>query len=324
MKKKDEQLIPDEDYEYEKRLADEERERREALERAELEAEEERKAYEKEQQKKRDRQLAADRLELMKLKTGVIEESETIHEVHEEARVLSPKEKIANFLYHYKLPIIFTVFIAAVIIFIVVDTLRRTNPDMTIMMIADNGLAFRKDELESFFEKYCDDLNGDGKVKVEVMILPINENSKDYQSQNSYNTKYMAEIQEGDIILIISDTNTDPYYTQTLANDIGTLFPDKEEYFDELGFKLDFSFLADELKYEEMPNDIHLGMRAPVKTLGDSKEDMQKNFDEALVLVERMVDDLTERAKETNDPGLPTEPTRRPDASAADTTSKDE
>ena len=321
MKKKDEQLIPDEDYEYEKSLAEEARERREALEKAEREAEEERKAYEKEQQKKRDAQLAADRSEIMKLKAGVIEESETIREVHEEERVLTPKEKVANFFYHYKIPVIFTVFIAAVVIFIVVDTMRRTSPDLRIMMIADNGLSYRKDELEEFFEKYCDDLNDDGKVKVEVMILPINENSRDYQSQNSYNTKYMAELQEGDIIIVISDTNTDKYYTQTLAADLGTLFPGKEEYFDELGFKMDFAFLADELKYEEMPNDIHLGMRAPVKTLGDSKEEMQKNFDEALVIVERIVDDLTDRAKETNDPGLPTEPSSRPDASSADDSS---
>ena len=37
MKDKNERLIPDEDYEYEKHLADIERERREALERAEAE-----------------------------------------------------------------------------------------------------------------------------------------------------------------------------------------------------------------------------------------------------------------------------------------------
>ena len=283
MKDKNERLIPDEDYEYEKHLADIERERREALERAEAEAEAERKAYEKEQRRLRDQQIAADRIELMKLKSGVIEESETIKEVHEEARVLTTKEKISNFIYHNKIAIIFVVFLIVTVTIIVVDMLKRDSPDMRIMMIADNGLAFRKDELEEFFEKYCDDLNGDGKVVVEVMILPINENSRDYQSQQSYNTKYMAELQEGDIIIVITDTNTDPYYTQPLAVDLDTLFPGKEEYFDKLGFKMNFSFLADELKYEEMPNDIHLGMRAPMKTLGDSKEDMQKNFDEALL-----------------------------------------
>ena len=306
---KNEQLIPDEDYEFEKSLAEEERRKREALERAEQEAEEERRAYEKEQRRLRDKQLAADRIELMKLKSGVIEESETIREIHEEERVLTGKEKIANFFYHNKIWIIFTAFIAAVVIFIVADTLRRVSPDLTIMMIADNGLSFRKDELEEFFEKYCDDLNGDGKVKVEVMIMPINENSSDYQSQQSYNTKYMAELQEGDVIFVIADSNTDPYYTQVLKTDLGADFPGNA-YFDELGFRMDFGFLADELKFEEMPNDVHLCMRTPVKTLGDSKEDMQKNYDTAHEMLERIVNDLTERAAETNDPGLSTEPSK--------------
>ena len=61
MKDNKENLILDEDYEYEKSLAEEVRARQQALEEARRRAEEEQTAYEKEQQKKRDKRLAAAR-----------------------------------------------------------------------------------------------------------------------------------------------------------------------------------------------------------------------------------------------------------------------
>lgn len=312
MDKKD-RLVPDEDYEYEKSRAELERQRQQALEEAEQKAAEEAAAKEREEQRERDRQIAADRLELMKLKSGVIEESETIYEEHEEAPEMTKKQKLANFWYHYKIPVIFAVFLIAVVGFIVYDEVTRVRPDMTIMMIANNGLAYREQEMEEFFEKYVDDLNGDGKINVLVMEVPL-DSASNTQMQLGNQNKVVAQMQTGENIMVITDSNTDTMFLNMMKRDLDKDFPGNE-YIDIDGLSLNFKFLAEELKFENMPNDVHLAMRIPIKTLSDSKEKMQENYDEAFVVFKRIVEDLTARARETNDPGLDTEPMHRDDSS---------
>lgn len=321
MDNKDNKLIPDEDFEYEKSLAEHERERQQALDAAEQAAKEERKRLEREEKEKRDKQIAQDKIELMKLKNGVIEESESIKEEHSEVRKLKGKEWIANFWYHNKLWICFGVFIAAVIIFITYDTLSREKPDLTVMMIANNGLSVRQDELEEFFEKYTDDLNGDGKVHVSVIIAPLDPNSAD-TTQSAYQTKWLAQLQTSECIMVITDSNTEEDFLNIMKHDLAKDFDDAT-YIDEYGLSLNFKFLAEKLKYEYMPNDVHLSMRVPVQTLSDSKEDMEKSYEKSFKVFKRIVEDLTAKAEETNDPGLETEPVRSDSSSDASDTSSD-
>jgi len=319
MKENEDKLIPDEDDEFEKEHADLERQRRKALEEAKERAERKRAEQEKEERRQRDKQIAADRIELMKLRNGVIEESETIHEEHEEVRQMTFKEKVANFWYHYKIPVIFAVFILAVIGYILHDEFTRVRPDYTVLMISNNGLQFRQQEMDDFFSKYADDKNGDGKVYVQVMMIPLDYNPRD-PTQSGNQSKIMAQIQEGENTLVICDSNTEQVFINMLKHDLNELYPGNK-YFAEYGFRLNFQFLAEELKYENMPNDVVLGMRIPTKTLGDSLETMQENFDEQFVIFDKIVKDLTKRAEELNDPGLTTEPSKPANSTKTDSES---
>lgn len=306
---KNDELLSGDDYEYEKSLADLERERQRAVEEAEQKALEEREEKERADRKRREQQNARDRIELMKLKNGVIEESETIREEHEEKRVLTGKEKVANFWYHNKFMILFFGFIIVVILFITISEFLRVRPDLTVMMIADNGLQYRQEELEHFFEKYTDDLNGDGKIKVSVMNIPLNRNKLSDQLQQANQTKFMAQIQIPDIIMVITDSNIEKQLAEVFKKDISADLPDNK-YIDEMGLSLNFGFLAEDLKYENMPYDIHLSMREPTDTFRDDKATMQKNYDEAFKVFKRIADDLAKRAEETGDKGLTTPPTK--------------
>lgn len=308
-------MIPDDDYEYEKKLAEIERHKREDAEQAVLDDEKKRLKLEREEREEREKKIAQDKIELMKLKSGVIEESDSIKEEHTEVRKLHGKERIANFWYHNKVWIIFTTFIAAVVIFITCDSLMREKPDLTVMMIANNGLSMRQEELESFFEKYTDDLNDDGKVHVSVIITPLDPNSNDAVMQQTYQSKFLAQLQSSESIMVITDSNTEPDFLEIMKHDLSQDFPDNK-YIDQYGLSLNFAFLADELKFEYMPNDVHLSMRLPVKTLSDSLEDMQKSYEKSFEVFSRIVNDLTARAEETNDPGLETEPIK-PEASSS-------
>ena len=288
-------FIPDEDYEYEQQREEAARQRELELERQErLEREE------------RDRQIARDKVELMKLKTGVISESDTIKEEHTEYEKLHGTKWIANFWYHNKIWIIFGAFVAAFVIFIMYDLLTRVKPDITVLMIANNGLAMREEQLESFFEEYTEDLNGDGKVEVLVITMPLDPESTD-ELQTTYQSKFLANLQDSQSIMVITDSNTDPDFLSIMKHDLADDFPDSP-YVDQYGLSLNFKFLADKLSYPEMPNDVHLSMRTPVKTLADSKEEMEESYDRSFKVFAAIVDDLTAQAQETDDPGLEDNP----------------
>lgn len=301
-------LIDDEDYEYEKSLADQARaarEREQELYEQQLEA---KKRQEKLAEKEREERLKRERLELMKLRSGVIDEEEsTIKEEHHEKTELHGKAWIANFIYHYKFMIIFIVFMLAAAVFILIDTLRRERADLTVVVISNNGLETRNEELEEFFEKYTDDLDGNGYVHVDVIMAPQGPNTSRYLGQDPDNTKLLAALQEGKDILFITDSNTDEEFMQLMDPTLPSRFPDSK-YIDEDGLSLNFGFLAEELRFENMPNDVHLSMRYPTTTFGDSKETMQENYDKSMKTLEKMLADLTERAEQTNDQGLETEP----------------
>ena len=257
------------DAEYERTLAQQRREAEERERQVLEQAEAERRERERQEEKERERRLAQERIELMKLKSGVIDESESsIKEEHDQIRELHGFEKVET----------------------------------------------RQEELEEFFEKYTDDLDGNGYVHVEVIMIPLNSHSDDYQQQNVNSTKFLAQLQGGESILVITDSNTDEEFKSIMTPELPKEFPNNK-YVDDMGMSWNMEIMAKELNFENMPNDIHLSMRAPVKTLGDSKETMQENYDKAFKVFKRIVDDMTEKAVEAGDKGLTTEPVHYDDSS---------
>ena len=301
-------LIPDEDYEYEKELARKERqtaeEKREALEQDKKDKE----RRERERERQKEQQLLRERVELMKMKNGVIEHSDQISETPDTTRKPQGFERVTNFIYHYKIPLIFALAMLTAAIYIVYDTVSRKNPDMTVVMLANNGLEFRTEELADFFEKYIDDRNGDGEVYVQVIACPLNPNSTD-MSQTSNQAKALAQLQTADNLFMIVDSNTDPDFLGVLYHDFQKDYPDNK-YMTENGLSLNLKCFANEVKYESMPYDVVLGMRAPIKTLQDSEQEMKDNFERDVKVFEKIADDLAKKAAETNDTGLETPPVK--------------
>ncbi len=318
------ELLPDDDLEFEREYAEQQRKRQQEIIENRRRIAEEKRKREKQEREERDRRIAQDKLDLVKMKAGIADEQETIKEEHEEERVLSFGEKAANFWYHEKMWIILALFAAAVVTFMIIDAVRREKPDLEILLICDNALALDDQRvlLEDKLEQYVPDRNGDGKVCVSILNCALNENKIDIQYNNN-SQKFYANLQQGSIIMVITDSNTDPDLQALMVNDLPDRFPDNK-YVDEDGLSLNFGFLADELQCEKLPNDIHLCMRRPVSTLDGSIEDMQKNFDEDLEVFAAIAEGLAEQASASGDKGLPTDPVPFVSASAAsaDTDSK--
>ena len=56
-----------------------------------------------------------------------------------------------------------------------------------------------------------------------------------------------------------------------------------------------------------------MSIRIPQDTMGLSKDEAQKYYDESFEIYQRIVEDITARCEETNDPGLTTEPVKYED-----------
>ena len=308
-------LIPDDDYEYEKELAKKEQERRQ------LEEQKRRDEAEREKQlaKQREKRIQAEKIELIKLKNGVIDESETIKEEHEEVPELHGFAKVSNIWFHYKYILLFVLFLLIACGYIFYHTFSKTSPDLTVMMVANNGLTYRQEELESFFEKYTDDLNGDGEVNVRVIISPLDKNSHD-DLLVSNQSKFLGMLQSADCMMFITDSNSDKQVTDIMKKDLDKDFKDNE-YITEQGFSLNMKLFAEQVKFENMPNDVVLSIREPMETMSTSLKDMKKGYKKSFKVFSAIVNDLTEKARKTNDPGLTTEPLKRADSSTADSSS---
>ncbi len=324
-------LLDSEDYEYEKAIYDKEQQQRAELEAKRRAATEERKRREKEAQKEHERQLAKERLELMKQKGANAEpakaeenepdeedEIENTEQSDEQTETVVKKKSIVkkadNFFYHNKWWIGLSVFIVFVVGFILYNELTKKKPDLTVYMIADNDLELRQPLLEEFFEQYVDDVDDNGYVHVEVQIIPL-DRSQNNQNQMDNNTMFLTEIHSTENMLVITDSNTDDYYMEIMDHDLKSKFPDNK-YVDERGFSLNMQLVADQLEFEDMPNDVHISIRQPVATVDDSLETAQKNYDRNFEFLKRMIDDLTEKAKKTKDPGLKTQPKNKNESSS--------
>ena len=270
-------FIPKEDIDFERELRRQEAEEaalREKLESERREAEEkERAEYEKNLQ---DRKI-----ELMKLRQGVIENSDVVKEIHEEKPKLTVGQKISGAWYRSKWLIIFVVVLIAAFAYITYDMVTAEHPDYTVLVVsADTGFYYRTVEIEEFFEKFCDDRNGDGEVI--VMVYNISTDYTDPNSVTASQAQLMSQLQSGENVIVMSDQPTD-----FALIDFREDYPDSENI-NEYGLLINCQTVRDALKWEAMPEETYIGIRNPAKLLSTSEDTMTKNVEAALPIFKKI------------------------------------
>lgn len=272
-----------------------EKQHREELE-AEAEREKERAEKERLERERYEKKLERDRIELIKLKQGVISEEDIPHEA-EPVKEYTVWEKIGNFFYHNKMPLIVGAVIVLLAVFLIRDVVTNKKPDVSIMIMAsDSELDFRTGDIEKLLEPYCEDFNGDGEVYVRVSYLPAvySDDNLDAYFNQSAQTKLMAEFQSGDSIIVIADADTchtvgidtvseNGNPVDPILVDMRTIYPDDENC-TELGYMLSGTSFAEDIKYTAMSDSLFIGFRLPREALGVNMEKFTANYNNALKL----------------------------------------
>lgn len=257
----------------------------------EREAEAERAERERQARAAYAEKLRQEKLELLKLKQGIISEEEIPKEevVQKEYSIW---EKISNFFYHNKLYIIAAAVITLIAVFLIYDLVTTVKPDVSVMFIAyDDQVQFITEDMEDVLAKYAQDYNGDGKIKIRVSytpaVLPDSDEASYLYYNNSDQVKITAEFIGSDTIIVIGDKNS---FSTIGINPNDGSFADLNEYFPddenvtEVGYWLHGTSFNEDIGYEDLSDELYVAFRHPQNTVVVKGSELEKNFGNAIDL----------------------------------------
>lgn len=246
--------------------------------------------------------LSDDKRELLKLKQGLIEESETIKEDKPQKIELHGRAKWENIFYHYKVPIFLGIFAVIVVTFLSVDYFNREKMDVRVLMIsstedAGNIISLKGEALEFAFERYCPDFNGDGKVHVEAYLIDLYQGEYADPNMVMANTaKLFGEMQTGIGQMIIGNKDAfaeiigkeekiEDYFT-----DLSELYPDDPQITDRFYYKIKGSNLARAAAWEgSLSDDMYITVRKNTEGFGSNPEETAEYREQALEMLDNII-----------------------------------
>lgn len=280
----------------------------EARERREAEIEERRRQKREEEASYQAREeyakeLHEDKVDLIRLKQGVITDSDKVFPEQEAPKKYTLWQKIGNWFYHSKWWLGIAVFCTLVGAFLIYDFVTRKDPDVSLLILTDNVYVYNgSDDLCKWLEGMCGDYNDDGKTYVQSVYIPVSK--EEMESGSSYsaanNTQLMVQMETSTCMLVMANSDADEYLEPALIfDDMERLYPDcplAEGY----QLKIAGTAFEEQLHLKEpLSEDTYLAIRLPAERMS-SKEEMQKSYDRAKMLLDRLVPELTAE-KEASD-----------------------
>lgn len=121
------------------------------------------------------------------------------------------KDKAKNWWYYNKRILLFIAIVAAVVFSWIYSVATNVEADYTVALVTSFSLPSEvRDELELYLEPFCDDRNGDGKVKVEVnnYVFGTGSTSQDYQLLQAAYTRFAGDASVGNCMIYIHDEDS--------------------------------------------------------------------------------------------------------------------
>lgn len=230
----------------------------------------------------RERQKQQEYRELLKMKQGLIEESELIPETgYEKPPELHGRAKFSNFIYHNKWYLIVGIFAAALLTFLIVQTVTREKNDLYVLVISttrQSELGWRTSDLEAALEKYCPDFDGNGYVHVGINYIDISTESGVSDYSNAQSIKFTSEIFSGESQLFIADEGlwAALFDNETTASsNFFESFSDRlpeDVLYNGAGIRLNSTVLCNDARWNTCPDIINIFFRAEyVNVVGNEK-----------------------------------------------------
>ncbi len=256
----------------------------------------ERKIAEREKKKREehDRQLEEDRKELIRLKQGLISESDTIHEEQPQEIHLSFWQKISSFFYLNKWWLGIGLLCAAVFSYLIYDLVTKPRPDMTVLIIGESSALDEESSLADYFARFADDYNSNGEILVSAYYIPYTDNPQRNYA-NGVDTKLTAELQSADSVIVIGNKYVDDILkADEVFVDLSDIYPENP-HVKKYKYLLKDTGFAEKigLSPDRLSDDWFIAVRRPAKLMYSSEEDMQEIYDRDFVVFDSIINDLS-------------------------------
>lgn len=248
-----------------------------------------------------------DKRELLKLKQGLIEESETIKEIpHEENINYEVKgfgKKLSNFFYHYKWHIILIVFFCVIAFFLTYTTITKERGDIRVLTFAEtvdasSSLYFKSEDISVAFEQYAKDYDENGYIHVEVFNMNMNPD-QDTNYYMSNQTKLYSEVSLGTAQIYMGDREQ---LTKVLGDqeeskgfeNLAELYPDCPYIVDSYYYQVKGSPFAEAAMYmESCPENLYIAVRSSAfETYGSRGKDTKEYHAHAMEVIDHIINDI--------------------------------
>lgn len=247
----------------------------------------------------RQRKAREEYIELLKMKQGIIEESELIPETgYEKIRELHGFEKVTNYCYHNKWFILIGAFLAAIVIFLVVQAVSREKEDLFVCVVAmdhKSELGWRLDDLEEALEMYCPDFDGNGNVHVLINYIDLSSENQNTEYHMAQQQKYTASMMSGDGQLILTDTGLweSIYEKEQFEDRIFIDYSDKypeELLYKSCGVRVRGTDLRKDARWDTCPENVVLFVREELDTGMGSMKEKAKQRERAEIVLKNIVE----------------------------------
>lgn len=247
-----------------------------------------------------------DKRELLKLKQGLIEESETIFEEEkrpEKYEIHGGKAKVSNFFYHYKWHVIVIAFFALVLGFLIYTTVTKEQKDIRVLLTANDrsvasSMYFKTEKIELALEQYCPDFDENGNVHAEVYYIDMvdDENTASYHLSNQ--AKLFGEISVAEAHIFIANKDLiekefvgENDYSAVLVN-LSELYPDDPNIVDGYFYRIKGTAFADAAKYvETCPEDMYIVIRGNFNGMKQLSGNELEQHERALEVFDNIIKD---------------------------------
>ncbi len=273
---------------------------------------------EMEEQQRQQREKA----ELLKLRQGLIEESDEIPEdVPPTYEKPTGWKAVENFFYHYKWILLAVIFGVTLLTFMIVQAATREKKDLYVLVISNSsssGLYAKTSDIELALERYCPDFDGNGKIHVGVNFIDLDTSGGLSQYTDAQSQRFSAELFSGDSQLYVTDrqiirminkinsgVSTDYFETgESLEPGTGDVpldiqfFTDfTEEYpdatlYEGCGLQLNTTGFIDQARWKACPDTVGLYLREEFSSnMTGNDSDAQEQRRRARIVYENILND---------------------------------
>ena len=278
-------------------MKENQKKQQEEAEKQQLEMQKKAEALEKKKREEYEQKLMEERRELIRLKQGVIEESETIHEEEEEEIKLTFWGKIKNFFFHNKWWLGLATLAVILAVYLTIDLLNRPNPDMVVLVVGEYPKIGEQSNIQAYFESLADDFNDNGKTEVSIYYIPYKKDDDYGNYQNGAATKLSTQMQIDDAVIIIAgDTFKDLVEEDDVLVDLSEILPNDENVDKQFYNLKDTDFYQKiGVQQSDVPSDLYITLRQPHGVAYSNARDMAKTYDKDFPVFEKFIADIQKK-----------------------------